>query len=416
MKYFGTDGIRGKVNKKLTVDIAFKVGKALKVFDCKTMVIGCDTRDSNVMLVSAVIAGAQSMGIDVYNVFVATTPQIIYYSYLKNIIGVIITASHNPYYDNGIKIVYKGKKLNSDVEKEIEDIIDKDDFNYCNYGKLLNCLDFESCYLTRFKDLKTDLKIGIDCSNGASYDIASKIFTDAMIIGNNPNGKNINLDVGCLNIKHLKDYVVLNKLDIGFSFDGDADRLIVVDNEGRIYDGDDLAYIFSRYLKDIGKLNKNSIALTIMSNKGLVDKLNEIGISVIETPVGDKNLIKACEEFDLSLGSEVSGHIIFNDLYCCGDGLLNAYYLIKVLDYYNKPLKELVDYNKYYVVEKNININKINKTIAEIDNFISHYESKIIVRKSGTEDLLRIYVSDKDEVVMNLILSELMFYLGVINE
>ena len=410
MKYFGTDGIRGIPNQKLTVELVTKLGSALKCLGSKDVVVATDTRISKDMLAQAISAGALSAGLNVHFLGVIPTPALIYLSYIRKCTGVMITASHNPYTDNGIKVLKCGKKLSSEDELKVEALIDNPDPLELEIGKydILNLkndyLDFINKYIT-----KSNKKIVIDCANGATYETAVEVFKnitkDLVILSNTPDGYNINNKCGSTHLENLKDVVVKEKADIGFAFDGDGDRVLAVDSNGNVIDGDMLIYIFARYLKKINKLNDNKVVLSMMSNLGLIKSLNDYGINVIETPVGDKYIIKALNDYNLSVGGENSGHIILPDVLHTGDGVLNAVMMIKVLEETNTNINDwLSDVHMYADKMVNIKVNDKNKVlndkslfnrIEEIKKELNN-DCKIIVRASGTEDLIRVSVMAKD--------------------
>ncbi|HRF70318.1 MAG TPA: phosphoglucosamine mutase, partial [Candidatus Pelethenecus sp.] len=316
MKYFGTDGIRGVPNEKLTPTLVTKMGMALSVLECKEVVIATDTRLSKDMLWTSLATGAMSVGLNVKYVGVMPTPALIYYSFKHKVTGVIITASHNPYTDNGIKILNRGYKLNETEEFQIEEYIDA-----CNESFVkpkIGCLEMIDVKKEYYQFLqnhmhKTNLKIAIDCANGATSVTAPEIFkeiTDQLIvISNQPDGYNINKDCGSTHLNLLIKTVVDHNCDLGFAFDGDGDRVLCVDSNGKIIDGDKLIYLLALYLKSKGKLRKNMVVLSIMSNLGLIESLSQHGIHAIETNVGDKYIIEALNNNKLSLGGENSGHI-----------------------------------------------------------------------------------------------------------
>ena len=422
MKYFGTDGIRGKSNETLTVDTAFRLGKGLKFLNSKTLVIGTDTRESKDMFLSAVACGAMSVGINVINAGVVPTPCLIYYTSVKHIAGVMITASHNPFYDNGLKVVYDGEKLNPELEELIESAIDNEIKEYPEHtGKYIEVNDFFDEYeklLSEVK-IKTKLNISLDAANGATTRTALKAFSDISnnihIMANEPNGTNINNGVGSTHIENLAKFVLKNNSDVGFAFDGDGDRVLAVDKTGEIIDGDKLIYIIASYLKKHNKLNDNKVVFTKMSNLGIINNLKEQGIECVLTDVGDKYVVRALKEQHLSVGGENSGHIIVPDILKTGDGVLIALLISKIMNEENKTLVELTK-SIYMYPDKMVNLRvkdkfvykseKIQKRINEIINELGS-NGKVIVRASGTENLLRITVSAKDNDVMEKYSDEL---------
>jgi len=422
MKYFGTDGIRGIPNELLNVDFLTRLGKALKCLESKEVVIATDTRISKDMITSAISAGAMSMGLNVKLAGVMSTPALIYYSMNKQITGVMITASHNPYIDNGIKILNKGIKLSNEEELEIESLVDNPILDGTNIGKLEydENIKNEYIYFIKNKIVQTNKKICIDCANGATTYTALPIFknvtNDLVVVGATPDGYNINEGVGSTHINYLRDVVVNNKCDIGFAFDGDGDRVICVDNNSNVIDGDMIIYLIARYLKDNNKLNDNTVVLSIMSNLGLIKRLEENGISVYETPVGDKHIYQALEEFKFSIGGENSGHIIIPDIFHTGDGVLIAIMLIKILEETNTNLSDwFSDLEMYSDKMINLNVKDKNsiydnellfKRVEEIKAELN-YDCKIIIRPSGTENKVRVSVMAKDNLIVEKYINEL---------
>lgn len=421
MKYFGTDGIRGVPNQKLTVDLVTKLGMALKVLGNNDLVIATDTRLSKDMLSSAITAGALSMGINVHFVGVIPTPALIYYSYVKKYTGVMITASHNPYTDNGIKVLKNGFKLSEEDEVKIEELIDNLEIPSTEVGKYYveDGMEIYLSFLDKFIT-KSNKKIVIDTANGATYKTAplafNKITDNLTVIANNPDGYNINNGCGSTHLELLKRTVVNNKADIGFAFDGDGDRVLCVDSNGNTIDGDMLIYIYARYLKANNKLNKNKVVLSMMSNLGLIKSLNDYGIEIVETNVGDKYIIKALFDNDLSVGGENSGHIILKDILHTGDGVLNAILIIKILEETNTDIKsyfkDVVMYSDKMVnikvkdKSKVLNSKALFDRVDEIKKDLNN-DCKIIIRASGTEDLIRVSVMARSKDLVEKYSSEL---------
>ena len=421
MKYFGTDGIRGVPNQKLKVDLVTKLGMALKVLGNNDLVIATDTRLSKDMLSSAITAGALSMGINVHFVGVIPTPALIYYSYVKKYTGVMITASHNPYTDNGIKVLKNGFKLSEEDEVKIEKLIDNPETPSIEVGKYYveDGMEIYLSFLDKFIT-KSNKKIVIDTANGATYKTAplafNKITDNLTVIANNPDGYNINNGCGSTHLELLKRTVVNNKADIGFAFDGDGDRVLCVDNSGNTIDGDMLIYIYARYLKANNKLNQNKVVLSMMSNLGLIKSLNDYGIEIVETNVGDKYIIKALFDNDLSVGGENSGHIILKDILHTGDGVLNAILIIKILEETNTDIKsyfnDVVMYSDKMVnikvkdKSKVLNSKALFDRVDEIKKDLNN-DCKIIIRASGTEDLIRVSVMARSKDLVEKYSSEL---------
>ena len=421
-KYFGTDGIRGKYGVELTNSLAFKVGQSLKgVLDTNRLVIGMDTRESSNELLYSLTSGAQSIGIDVMIAGVVSTPMISHYSKQKNITGIMITASHNPYIDNGIKVFNKGNKLNEYEEKAIEEYIDSNKkFEVKKIGKIYSGEDVFDLYADLIENIElteTNLRIGFDSANGANYLISlgvlRELCADFIQIGNKPDGKNINQGVGSTHLESIIKLVKDNNLDIGFSFDGDGDRILVVDRDLNIFDGDLLIYIIAVYLKQISRLKKNTVVLTSMSNLGIIKAFERKGIKVVITDVGDKYVLEKLNQEDYSIGGENSGHIILRDYINTGDGVLVAVYLLKVLNDTKKSLKELTSdivmwpqklVNIKTTNKKILNDERVIKVVREVKTILGK-NGKVLVRPSGTEPLVRVTVSCETE-------SEVDKYLG----
>ncbi len=422
MKYFGTDGIRGEVGKNLTYDMAFRLGKSLSCLDNDTVVIGYDTRESKDLLCEAVAKGAKSIGMKVITVGVIPTPALIYYSYIKKITGVMITASHNPYYDNGLKIFKEGKKLSDAQELQIENLMDScntDSISDCPIEKVTDAFDLYYDLLSK-NIVKSNLKIALDCANGATYNTApyifSKITSDLVVSGDTPNGTNINNGVGSTHIDNLKEIVIKNGCDLGFAFDGDGDRVLAVDKNGEVIDGDKLIFVITNYLKKRNKLNKNTVVFTKMSNLGMLKYLHDNNINTSIVDVGDKNVVKEIFSNDYSIGGESSGHIILPEILHTGDGVLNALFIVKILEEENKTLSELSNcfemypdktinvkvINKETIMSNNVLLNRINEIKSELGN-----DSKVLVRASGTESLIRVSISCKNEQLLDKYLNEL---------
>ncbi len=422
MKYFGTDGIRGVPNQKLTVELVTKLGSALTALNNKKVVIATDTRVSKDMLSSCITAGALASNLDVEFVGVIPTPALIYYSYKHNMTGVMITASHNPYTDNGIKVLNNGKKLSDIDEANVEELIDNPIAKSTEIGKyiinnnaILEYVDFIKSFT-----IKSTKKIVLDCANGATYKTAEMIFKNISnnldIICNTPDGYNINNGCGSTHLEKLIERVKSTKSDIGFAFDGDGDRVLCVDNNGNVIDGDMLIYILARYLKNNNKLNNNKIALSMMSNLGLLKSLKNYGIDVIETNVGDKYIVRALFDNNLSVGGENSGHIILPDLFHTGDGVLVATQIIKILEETNTNINDWLSDVKMYsdkmvnikVKDKSkvLNNSKLFSRVEEIKKELNN-DCKIIIRASGTEDLIRVSVMAKSQDLVNKYSDEL---------
>lgn len=423
-RYFGTDGIRGEANKTLTVHTAFKIGHYLGDYFSNEykgrIVIGKDTRISSSMFEHALAAGICSGGSDAYLMHVGPTPAIAYLTKTQNFnCGVMISASHNPYYDNGIKLFDEnGEKFPSEMEKGLEDFID-DVFQLqlasdTKIGEIIEYTSGLDSYLDWLDGLfdvnLSGYTVVIDTANGSATTTAQRFLekkkANVIAIFNKPNGVNINNHCGSTHPESLQKAVIEHKADFGFAFDGDADRLIAVDENGNLLDGDKILYVCGVYSKNDKTLKQDTIVATVMSNLGFFKALKQKNISVIKTQVGDKHVYQRMIEGDYTLGGEQSGHIIFKDLSTTGDGLLTAMKLIEVVVNTKKSLASLVEPCKSYPqVLKNVPVkNKktvledkaINELIEEI-NVMLNDNGRILVRPSGTESLIRVMV-ETDEV------------------
>ena len=415
MKYFGTDGIRG--NEKIFVNkFCFNVGKAISKLNCKTVIVGTDTRASGKRIKKYVVKGLLTRGINVYDVGVAPTPALMYLSKLHKCVAVIITASHNPYTDNGIKLAYKGCKLSDSAQIKIEHAIDRDKYAKVNRGKLAsvnNLLD-EYFTFTKKHTKKCDLKIALDLANGATTATASKVFEQVsdnlVFVGDKPNGKNINVNCGSTHIDNLVNVVKESGCDVGFAFDGDGDRCIAVTHKGRVVDGDMILYVIANYLYNKHTLFDKKVVFSQMSNLGVVNAIKRNNIDVLEVPVGDKNIFAALKKYKLSLGGEESGHIFMADTHFIGDGVMTALMVLKVMIESNTRLEDLVAAIKLYP-QKLVNVNVPNKDkvvndieLKELVQDIKqklHGDCKIIIRKSGTEDVVRVFVQAKSQTLVD---------------
>ncbi len=417
-KYFGTDGIRGRFGIELNAPLAFKVAQSLKgVLNVDKIVIGIDTRESSTELMYACASGAQSIGVDVMLAGVVSTPLISHYSKEKQIAGIMITASHNPYKDNGIKVFNRGNKLTEEQELAVEAFVDGNrDFEVERVGKIYSGEDVIDEYAILIDSLDlpyVDLKVGYDSANGANYMLSKGIFDgltrDSIQIGNKPDGKNINEGVGSTHLESIIQLVKDEQCDIGLSFDGDGDRILVVDHDGTVIDGDALIYVLAVYLKEQGRLNKNKVVLTKMSNLGIIKAFERQGISVEIVNVGDKYVLEKLNEQHLSIGGENSGHVILREFINTGDGLLVGAYLLKVLQETKQTLSQLTSDIQMWPQEL-VNLRTFNKEIIKDERVVSLVNSikeelgdngKIFVRASGTEPLLRVTVSCEKQEDLN---------------
>jgi phosphoglucosamine mutase len=441
-KYFGTDGIRGKANQfpmdaATTTRIGICAGAILKNKNKKIkVIIGRDTRESGPMIESALTSGLNSVGIDVLLVGVMPTPSMeILLKSLKSDFGIIISASHNPYYDNGIKFFNKdGHKLSDNTENQIEKLLDEKDLSKYlveqdNIG-IKQYLDNNLCqrnYIDYIKNLfpkyfsLKGIKIVLDCANGASYKIAPTLLTEfnanLITISDNPDGFNINEKCGSTHIELLQETVVENQADLGIALDGDADRLILVDEKGQKIDGDKIIALMAKKLQEEGVLKKKTVVVTKMSNLGLENYLKQLGLKVIRTKVGAKYVVTTMQEGGYNIGGEESGHIILSDYFTTGDGIYTALQVLTILcKEKNKKISELANlYKTVPQILKNINFeNKSDplkdKTFLKI---LKKYKKKfgnkgrILIRKSGTQPLIRVMVECVNENLTNTIADEL---------
>ena len=439
-KYFGTDGVRGIANDKLTSRLAYRIGRFLGQYPNgkKTKIlIGRDTRLSGSMLDCALISGVTSSGGDVYELGVTTTPSI---SYLVENgdydFGVMISASHNPFFDNGIKIFSpNGEKCPADIEAEIEKYIDSDN-DYlplpknAGLGRLIIAQSEVEKYLdyiaSKAKGDYSKIRALIDCANGSASVTAKRVFIDRLglnadIIFDKFDGTNINNNCGSTHLENLKMKVKKGGYDIGIAFDGDADRCLFVDEDGNDVDGDMTMYVNAMFLKKAGKLTDNKIVLTVMSNLGLKKVLEQKGLSYEEVSVGDKYVQAKLKEKHLSLGGEQSGHVIFNEDLNTGDGMLTAIHTLNVMCAENASLKQLnADFVKYPQVLQNVGVSNKEAIMENQDlkNRIKVLEDglngdgRILVRPSGTEQLVRVMVEAKSIEICKSIAGELVSFIN----
>ena len=422
-KYFGTDGFRGEANKQLTVEHAFKVGRfigwyygAARDKSCK-VVIGKDTRRSSYMFEYALVAGLTASGADVYLLHVTTTPSVAYVVRTEEDFdcGIMISASHNPYYDNGIKLINdRGEKMTEDVIAEIEAYLDGESGEVpLAYGDKIGCtVDYSAGrnrYIGYLISLATrsykGMRVGLDCSNGSAWMIAKSVF-DALgaktyVINNHPDGFNINTDCGSTHIHVLQDFVKEKQLDVGFAFDGDADRCIAVDENGKVIDGDLILYVCGRYMKEHGKLTNNTVVTTVMSNFGLYKAFDEQGIGYAKTAVGDKYVYEYMQKNGCRIGGEQSGHIIFSKYASTGDGILTSLKMMEVMMARKKTMSQLTE-DLHIYPQVLVNVRVQDKAVAQADPDVQAAVQKvadelgdtgrILVRESGTEPLIRVMV------------------------
>ena len=438
-RYFGTDGFRGEANENLTADHAYKVGRFLgwyygelkrqKGDDTPAkIVIGKDTRRSSYMFEYSIVGGLTASGADAYLLHVTTTPSVAYIARVDEFdCGIMISASHNPYYDNGIKLINgNGEKMDEETISLVEDYIDgklevfgqkweEVPFAHREHiGCTVDYISGRNRYVGYLISLGMysfrGMKVGLDCANGSSWNIAKSVF-DALgaktyVINASPDGTNINMNAGSTHIEGLCRYVVENGLDVGFAYDGDADRCLCVDEKGNVISGDHILYIYGAYMKERGKLLNNTVVTTVMSNFGLYKAFDELGIGYAKTAVGDKYVYEYMTKNSCRIGGEQSGHIIFSKYASTGDGILTSLKMMEVMMAKKKKMSELAEPLKIYpqVLE---NIRVTDKKAAQQDGDVQAAvkavaqelgeSGRILVRESGTEPLVRVMVEASDE-------------------
>ena len=427
-KYFGTDGFRGKAGVDLTAEHAFKIGRFLGNYygskhEGAKIVIGKDTRLSSYTYEAALASGITSSGCDAYLLHVTTTPCVSYITRTENFdCGVMISASHNPFYDNGIKLMNEnGEKMDDDLQDEIEKYIDGEieELPFASEDKIGKTIDFyngRNRYIGYLTNLATksfeNCKVGLDCANGSSWMIARSVF-DALgaktyVINNEPNGTNINKDAGSTHIEGLQKFVVDNNLDVGFAFDGDADRCLAVDENGKLVDGDSILYLCGTYMKEQDELPSNMVVTTVMSNLGLYKAFDAAGISYKKTAVGDKYVSECMTENGYMIGGEQSGHIIFAKNARTGDGVLTSLKIMEVMIEKKAKLSTLLSGLSIYP-QLLVNVRVKSKAEAMSDEKVLAAakqveealgdNGRILLRQSGTEPLVRVMVeAETDEL------------------
>ena len=426
MKYFGTDGFRGRANEGLNVEHAFKIGRYIGWYYGANrgrkarVVIGKDTRRSSYMFESSLIAGLVASGADAYTLHVIPTPGVSYETIDGNFdCGVMITASHNPFTDNGIKLVNgRGIKMDEGVLEKVEDYIDgKFEVPLATgeaIGRTIDYMQGRNRYIAHLIasanfSLK-GVKIGLDCANGSASSVAKPVFdalgADVRVINNAPNGVNINVDCGSTHIEQLQRHVVEQGLDVGFAYDGDADRCLAVDERGRLVDGDLILYVCAKYLNKHGRLSGGTVVPTVMSNYGLFKALDIAKLSYETTAVGDKNVSACMRANGYSLGGEQSGHIIFGDIETTGDGIMTSLRLMEVIRAEREKLSELTRPVKLYP-QQLVNVRVADKDAAmealEVKAAVEAAEKylegngRVLVRASGTEPLVRVLAEAPEE-------------------
>ena len=432
-RLFGTDGVRGVANEELTPLLAMQLGQAGAFVLTRenqhkpTIMVGCDTRISGDMLANALMAGACSVGANCIYVGVIPTPAIAYLTKKYKVdAGVVISASHNPVEFNGIKFFDgNGFKLPDALEDEIEDLI-RSEMRGVKFptgsrvGKIKYRTDAREEYINHAiqsvnVDL-SDLKIVVDCAEGASFytsiEAIKELGAEVVAIHNNPDGTNINANCGSTHVEELQARVVFEKADVGLAFDGDADRLMAVDEKGELINGDQLMAIIGNHMKEQGKLKKDTIVATVMSNLGFFQMAKAKKIHVEQTKVGDRYVLERMREIGASLGGEQSGHIIFLDENTTGDGLLSALHLLQVMVETGKPLSELSKVMELmpqaevgakvanHKKERYLDYPEIAKAIAEVSERFAE-EGRVLIRPSGTEPLVRVMIEGKDQKLID---------------
>ena len=438
-RYFGTDGFRGEANVSLTSEQAYKVGRFLgwyfssKLSGCANpnyrpqIVIGKDTRLSSYMLEYSLVAGITASGADAYMLHVTTTPSVSYVTKQDEFdCGIMITASHNPFYDNGIKVINRyGEKMDDNTVAYIEDYLDGDlsefdvpgdDLPLATKAAIGRIIDYSSGrnrYIAYLISLAShsykDLRIGLDCANGASWMIAKSVFgalgAQVKVIGDTPDGENVNMGCGSTHIEKLCQLVRENHLDLGFAFDGDCDRCIAVDGNGNEVDGDKMLYILGKRLKYRGMLNNDTVVATIMSNSGFINSLEKAGMKCVQTDVGDRFVYESMQQNDFSLGGEQSGHIILKKYATTGDGLLTAIMITEEVCDSKRSLADLAAPVKLYPqITKNIRVKDKETTLNDeavlnekkaVEELING-KGRVLLRKSGTEPVVRVMVESEE--------------------
>lgn len=433
-KYFGTDGFRGEANKNLTADHAYKIGRFLGWYYSEIkrqngenvparIVIGKDTRRSSYMFEYSLVGGLVASGADAYLLHVTTTPSVAYVARVDEFdCGIMISASHNPYYDNGIKLINgNGEKMDEDTISLVEAYLDGNlnvfgedyaEIPYAHRDRIGCTVDYVSGrnrYVGYLISLGVysfkGMKVGLDCANGSSWNIAKAVF-DALgaktyVINADPNGTNINTDAGSTHIEGLQKFVVEKGLDVGFAYDGDADRCLCVDEKGNVVDGDAILYVYGRYMKEREKLITNTVVTTVMSNFGLYKAFDELGIGYAKTAVGDKYVYEYMQKNGCRLGGEQSGHIIFSKYASTGDGILTSLKMMEVMMAKKMKMSQLTE-DLHIYPQVLVNVKVKDKAVAQADKDVQNAvqevvdalgdTGRILVRESGTEPLIRVMV------------------------
>lgn len=440
-KYFGTDGFRGEANVGLTADHAFRVGRFLGWYlgelrrqrgdgEQPKVVIGKDTRRSSYMFEFSLIAGLIASGADAYMLHVTTTPSVSYITRVDDFdCGIMISASHNPYYDNGIKLLNgQGEKMDDKTLALIEDYLDGGvevfgkrytEAPYALRDKIGKTVDYEAGrnrYIGYLISLGVysfrGKRVGLDCANGGSWRIAKAVFealgAKVYLINASPDGENINLNAGSTHMEGLQELVRTKKLDVGFAYDGDADRCLAVDENGDVVNGDKILYIYAKYMKERGKLITNTVVTTVMSNIGLYKALDKIGVEYAKTAVGDRYVYEYMAANGNRLGGEQSGHIIFSKYACTGDGVLTSLKIMEVMLAEKAKLSELSKPVRIYpqllvnvrVKDKPAALNDpdVKAAVRKVEEELGD-SGRILVRESGTEPLIRVMVEAENDKI-----------------
>ena len=432
-KYFGTDGFRGDANKTLTFDHAVKIGQFLgwyygaRIGKKADILIGKDTRRSSYMFEYALCTGLMAAGADAYIMHVTTTPSVAYTTRVDEFdCGIMISASHNPFHDNGIKLLNpNGEKMEEETILKVEDYLDgKIDVPLAtgkDIGRTVDYVEGRNRYtgylISMAKYSFRGMRVGLDCANGASWDIAKNVFrtlgAKTYVINDEPDGYNINTNCGSTHIEHLQKFVVDNGLDVGFAYDGDADRCLCVDEKGNVVTGDHILYIYGKYMKERDKLVDNKVVTTVMSNFGLYKAFDKIGIEYEKTKVGDKYVYENMVTNGYRIGGEQSGHIIFSKYATTGDGILTSLKMMEVMLAEGKKLSELAAPVVFYPqVLKNVRVKSkpdaqndpdVQAAVAKVAEELGD-EGRILVRESGTEPVIRVMVeAGEDETCVKYV-------------
>ena len=441
-KYFGTDGFRGEankdltfdhaINKDLTFDHAIKIGRFLGWYyganqgKKAKVLIGKDTRRSSYMFEYALCTGLMASGADAYIMHVTTTPSVAYITRIDDFdCGIMISASHNPFYDNGIKVLNgNGEKMEEETLLKVEEYIDgKIEIPVAereDIGRTVDYVEGRNRYIGYLISMSKysfkGVKVGLDCANGASWNIAKGVFNalgaKTYVINDSPDGYNINTDCGSTHIEHLQKFVVEKGLDIGFAYDGDADRCLCVDEKGNVVTGDHILYVYGLYMKERGKLLNNKVVTTIMSNFGLYKALDKVGIEYEKTAVGDKYVYENMVQTGNRIGGEQSGHIIFSKYATTGDGILTSLKMMEVMLAKQKPMSELAAPCKFYPqVLKNVRVKSkpdaqndpdVQAAVKKVADELGE-DGRILVRESGTEPVIRVMVEAGSDQVIEVI-------------